>query len=207
MYCEWLESVSNEKLAASSKTSKFKGPVKRKQVVVRLPYDHEWIYSADAAYTLIPDCKGYNTIYDESEGLVDKGFFKRTSQMNKRDLRKETRMDKLADVNRFGMTEAEMMSIFNEAMNFKDNRSKVKGDPFDPASYPNNIEACCLAGHVCELINTKDGGMTVRGCCWKNKDEYLKMMETYKKHGASPFVGFRVMIHNAERGSDKDPFW
>jgi hypothetical protein len=210
IFCEWLEEETNVKLSESSKTSKIskiKAPVKKKQVAVRLPYDYEWIYSADAAYTLIPDCDGYNTIYDASEGLVDKGFFKRTSQVNKRDLRKETRMDKLADVNRFGMTEAEMIAIFKEAMNYKEGSSKSTANPFDPLSYPNNIEASCLAGHVCELIKDKEGGMTVRGCCWKDKEEFLKMMEVYKKNGASPFIGFRVVILNAGKGKDKDPFW
>ena len=207
IFCEWLEEETNQKLAESAQPSKMKGAVKKKQVIVRLPYDYEWIYSADAAYTLIPDCGGYNTIYDASEGLVDKGFFKRTSQVNKRDLRKETRMDKLLDVNRFGMTEAEMISIFKEAMSYKDAISKSSGNSSDPSSYPNNIEACCLAGHVCELIKDKEGGMTVRGCCWKSKEEYLKMLETYKKYGASPFIGFRVMILNTEKGTDKKPFW
>lgn len=207
IFCEWLQEETNQKLAESVQPSKTKGTVKKKQVIVRLPYDYEWIYSADAAYTLIPNCDGYNTIYDASEGLVDKGFFKRTSQVNKRDLRKETRMDKLADVNRFGMTEGEMISIFKEAMSYKDDNSKSSGNSFEPSSYPNNIEACCLAGHVCELIKDKEGGMIVRGCCWKSKEEYLKMMETYKKFGASPFIGFRVMILNADKGSDKNPFW
>lgn len=207
IFCEWLEEETNQKLAEFIQPSKVKGTLKKKEVVVRLPYDYEWIYSADAAYTLIPDCVGYNTIYDASEGLVDKGFFKRTSQVNKRDLRNETRMDKLADVNRFGMTEVEMTSIFKEAINYKDGNSKSSGNSSDPSSYPNNIEACCLAGHVCELIKDKEGGMKVRGCCWKNKGEYLKMMEAYKKNGASPFIGFRVMILNAEKGTDKNPFW
>jgi hypothetical protein len=209
LFCEWLEEQTNQRLSGPAKkfsTSKG-GQVKKKQVVVRLPYDHEWIYSADAAYTLIPDCPGYNTIYDASEGLVDKDFFKRTSQISKRDMRKETRMDKLADVNRFGMTEAEMIGIYKEAMNYRKRSSSGFINYSDPAAYPYNIEACCLAGHVCEIINVKDGGSTVRGCCWKSKEEYLKMMEAYKKHGASPFIGFRVMIMNSERGSDKDPFW
>jgi hypothetical protein len=207
IFCEWMEEEMNQKLAESTPSSKLKGAAKKKQVTVRLPYDYEWIYSADAAYTLIPDCGGYNTIYDVSEGLVDKGFFKRTSQVNKRDLNKETQMDKLADVNRFGMTEAEMISIFKEAVNYKDDNSKNSVNSSDPSFYPNNIESCCLAGHVCELIKDKDGGMTVRGCCWKSKEDYLKMMETYKKYDASPFVGFRVMILNTEKGNNKNPFW
>lgn len=205
LFCEWLEEEVNRQLEESVKISKTKVAGKKKQVVVRLPYDYEWIYSADAAYSLIPDCGGYNTIYDPSEGLVDKAFFKRTSERNKRSLRNENRMDKLSDVNRFGMTEGEMIAIFKEAISFTD-----KNNPAlitDPASYPNNIEACCLAGHVCELIKDREGGMLVRGCCWKSKDDYLKMLETYKKFGASPFVGFRVLILNAERGTDKNPFW
>ncbi len=213
IYCEWLQVECNEQLAASAaasaKFSKTKKPTaKKKQVIVRLPYDYEWIYSADAAFALIPDCQnGYNTIYDPSEGLVDKGFFKRTSQVNKIDKSKETPMDKLSDVNRFGMTEEEIIEIYKKAINYKDVKSKSTGNPASPESYPDNVEACCLAGHVSELIKSKDGAMTVRGCCWKDKEEYLKMMEVYNKNGASPFIGFRVVILNSERGSDKNPFW
>ncbi|MFL5766184.1 MAG: SUMF1/EgtB/PvdO family nonheme iron enzyme [Bacteroidia bacterium] len=204
LYCEWLEEETNAKFEEEAKSSKVKG-AKKKQVIVRLPYDYEWIYSADAANALVPDCGGYNTIYDPSEGLVDKDFFKRTSQLSKRDLKKETRMDKLSDINRFGMTEAEIIAIYREAMNYND--GKAKADPSDPANYPNNVEACCLAGHVCELIKTKDGGMTLRGCCWKDKDEYLKMADAYTKNGASPFVGFRIAIFNADKGTNRNPFW
>ncbi len=214
MFCEWMQDAFNEELNGTGKTGKDKfkttktsSSPKKKQVIVRLPYDYEWIYSVDAAYSLIPDCSGYNTIYDPSEGLVDKNFFKRTSQVNKLDKSKETKMDKLADVNRFGMSEAEMIEIFKKAVNYKDVTSKSSGKPADPSSYPDNIEACCLAGHVCELIKNKEEEITVRGCCWQNKDEYLKMMDTYKKNGASPFIGFRVLILTTERGKDKNPFW
>lgn len=210
MYCEWLQLETNEQLAAEaskiSKTSK-KSITKKKQVIVRLPYDYEWIYSADAAFALIPDCAGYNTIYDPSEGLVDKGFFKRTSQVNKVNKSQETPMDKLSDVNRFGMTEAEILEIFKKAMNYKNVKSKSSGNPAEPASYPDNVEACCLAGHVSELIKSKEGELKVRGCCWQNKDEYQKMLSVYNKNGASPFIGFRVLIITTERGSDKNPFW
>lgn len=211
IYCEWLQVECNEQLSASytnAKFSKNKNVGKKKQVIVRLPYDYEWIYSADAAFALIPDCQnGYNTIYDPSEGLVDKGFFKRTSQVNKIDKSKETPMDKLSDVNRFGMTEEEIIAIYKKAINYKDVKSKSTGNPASPESYPDNVEACCLAGHVSELIKSKDGEIKVRGCCWKDKEEYLKMMEVYNKNGASPFIGFRVVILNSERGSDKNPFW
>lgn len=209
MYCEWLQMETNEQIAAASpKNSKTKSTAKKKQVIVRLPYDYEWIYSADAAFALIPDCgSGYNTIYDPSEGLVDKGFFKRTSQVNKINKSQETPMDKLSDVNRFGMTEAEMIEIFKKAMNYKNVKSKSSGNPAEPASYPDNVEACCLAGHVSELIKSKEGELKVRGCCWQNKDEYQKMLSVYNKNGASPFIGFRVLIITTERGSDKNPFW
>ncbi|MBL0328527.1 MAG: SUMF1/EgtB/PvdO family nonheme iron enzyme [Bacteroidetes bacterium] len=208
MYCEWLQMEINEQLVGvSSKTSKVQGGGKRKQLLVRLPYDYEWIYAADAAYALIPNCAGYNTIFDPSEGLVDKGFYKRTSQVNKIDKSKETPMDKLSDVNRFGMSEAEMIEIFKKAINYKNVKSKSSGNPAEPALYPDNVEACCLAGHVSELIKSKEGELKMRGCCWQNKDEYLNMLSVFNKNGASPFVGFRVLIITSERGSDKNPFW
>ncbi len=217
IFCEWLEEeankklgesvISNKKFGESVKSSKVKGSPKKKQVTVRLPYDYEWIYLADAAYALIPNCKGYNTIFDASEGLVGKNFFKLTSQLSKRDLRKETRMDNLADLNRYGMTEAEMIAIFKEAMNYNDGNSKSSVTLSDPASYPYNMEACCLAGHVGELIKNKAGETTVRGCCWKSKEEYLKMMELFENEEASPFIGFRVVILNENLDSYKTPFW
>lgn len=207
LFCKWLEDKINQELEVVAKNSKGKAEIKKKQVTVRLPYDYEWIYSVDAAYALMPECNGYNTIYDASEGLVDKDFFKNTSQISKREKRKENRMEQLSNINRFGMKEDEMIAIYKEAMNFKGDKSKNSTNSSDPLSYPNNIEACCLAGHVCELINVKDGGTTVRGSCWKNKEEYLKMMEAYTKQGASPFVGFRVLILNAGKSTSKNPFW
>ncbi len=209
LYCAWLQDQMNESLsnAPVSGKAKFSGPTKKismgkaKKVTVRLPYDYEWIYAIDAYYALMPDCGGYNTIYDVSEGLVDKDFFKRTSEVSKHDKKKQTRMEKLSDVNRYGMTEAEMTAIFKEAISFKEKKS----DSNDPVAYPGKMEDCCLAGHVGELIYTKNGGTTIRGCCWKDKEEYLKMTAEYKKQNASPFVGFRVVF--ITDGTYKDPFW
>ena len=110
------------------------------------------------------------------------------------------------DINRYGMTETEMIEIFNKAINYK-NVGLKSSAASEQVLYSENIEACCSAGHICELINVKDGGTTVRGCCWQNKDEYLKMLDVYNKYDASPFVGFRVLIMTPERGSDKNPFW
>jgi hypothetical protein len=201
MFCKWLEEEMNGSLNGPKKKFSKNSSSKQKHITVRLPYDYEWIYAVDAYYALIPDCGGYNTIYDVSEGLVDKNFFKRTSQISKHDKNKLNRIDKLSDVNRYGMTEAEMIAIFKEAISFKEK----KADPADPYFYPGKMEDCCLAGHVGELINTKSGGTTIRGCCWKDKEEYLKMTNQYKKQGASPFVGFRVVF--ITNGTYKDPFW
>jgi hypothetical protein len=213
VFCEWLEAEVNTKLSELvPKKSKFNSAQasaqKAKQVIVRLPYDYEWIYSADAGVALIPDCPGYNTIYDPGEGLVDGGFYKRTSQLSKHAKKGLTRMDELMDVNRFGMTEAEILAIYKEAIEYKGGKARTNSfDPSAPPVYPGNVEACCLAGHVCELIKDKEGGMTVRGNCWSSKAEYLKMMDSFKKNNASPFIGFRVVIVNAEKGTYKNPFW
>lgn len=202
IFCKWLEKEINAKLNGPAKKIKSKGGTPKKEILVSLPYDYQWIYAADAYYALIPDCGGYNTIYDVSEGLVDKDFFKRTSQVNKWDQKKMTWMDKLNDVNRFGMNETEMMNIFREAMAFKE--KKISG--LETPAYPGKMENCCLAGHVGELILLKDGGTMVRGCCWKNKAEYEEMTSVYKKYGASPFVGFRVAFI-VKNTTNKDPFW
>ena len=52
----------------------------------------------------------------------------------------------------------------------------------------------------------------IQGFLWNRAEkqgvaDYLKMMEAYKKNGASPFIGFRVMILNADKGTDRNPFW
>jgi hypothetical protein len=208
MFCKWLETEINSKLDGRAKKVKgkfggtYKGPDPQKEIIVNLPYDYQWIYAADAYYALIPDCGGYNTIYDPGEGFVDKDFFKKTSQLNKREQKKMTKMDKLNDVNRFGMTEAEMLTIYKEALAFKEKKTSSAETP----AYPGKMENCCLAGHVGELIFLKDGGTMVRGCCWKNKAEYDEMLSGYKKYGASPFVGFRVAFI-VKNTTNKDPFW
>jgi hypothetical protein len=205
MFCKWFEKEMNEELNGPKKKIKTGGKfgdAPKKQIIVNLPYDYQWIYAADAYYALIPDCGGYNTIYDPSEGMVDKDFFKHTSQLNRWDKKKLTKMDKLNDENRFGMTEAEMLNIFKEALAFKDKKSSKT----ETSSYPGKMENCCLAGHVGELILLRDGGTMVRGCCWKDKAQYDEMVSVYKKLGASPFVGFRVAFI-VKNTTNKDPFW
>jgi hypothetical protein len=200
LFCEWMEEEMNTMLA-EAKIKKLKAADKKKTVTVRLPYDYEWIYAADASYAIIPDCGGYNTIYDPSEGLVNAYFFKRTSQLSKQAKKKLNRIDQLNDINRFGMSEQEMIGIYREAMNFK-RKKDVPAQVFSAEK----AEDCCLGGHVVELINTKDGGTTLRGCCWQDKSEYLKMAGDFKKYNGSPFVGFRIVLLSTN-GTYKDPFW
>ncbi|HOZ87722.1 MAG TPA: SUMF1/EgtB/PvdO family nonheme iron enzyme, partial [Bacteroidia bacterium] len=200
LFCEWMEEEMNTMLAVP-KIKKLKTADKKKTVTVRLPYDYEWIYAADASYAIIPDCGGYNTIYDPSEGLVNGNFFKRTSQLSKQAKKKLNRIDQLNDINRFGMNEQEMIAIYREAMNFK-RKKDVPAQVFSAEK----TEDCCLGGHVVEMINTKDGGTTLRGCCWKDKTEYLKMAGDFKKFNGSPFVGFRIVLLTTN-GTYKDPFW
>ncbi len=200
LFCEWMEEEMNKSLAGYTRPNS-KMARKKKEVIVRLPYDYEWIYAADASYAIIPDCGGYNTIYDPSEGLVNSNFFKRTSQLSKQAKKKLNRIDHLNDINRFGMSEQEMIAIYKEGMNFK-RKKTVQA----PAFSPEKVEDCCLAGHVVELINTKGGNTTLRGCCWKDKADYLKMANDFKKFDCSPFVGFRI-VFVTRNGTYKDPFW
>jgi len=91
-----------------------------------------------------------------------------------------------------------MIEIFKEAMQPFEYNSFVSGNSSNPDTYPNNIEACCLAGHVCEFVKSKDAKSVIRGFCWNSKEEYTKMVDEYKAYQASPFIGFRFIVLTQE---------
>jgi len=189
LYCSWLEKQLND-------LAKAKNP-KARTLKVRLPYDHEWIYAAKAGYAEIPDCAGYNTIYDPREGLVDRAFLRRIAQVKKMDKSSATPMDALFALNRYGMSEEEVLNIFEQGLRFR---------PADTL-YPSGIASISKAAHVSEMIRDLSGKPIVMGSCWKSKEVYQQMLEGFSKRSGSPHVGFRVVITGADKGSYKNPFW
>jgi formylglycine-generating enzyme required for sulfatase activity len=193
LFCDWLEKEINQ---FSQQLDPQAGSLK-----VRLPFDSEWIFATRRGYAHIPDCGGYNTIYDIQEGIVDMSYLKRIELIKKRGKSKRTMLDDLFSTNRYGMNEDETLRLFEQAMNYK-------GKPVTDSLYPNRMDVYSKAAHVSEItLDQETGNVLIVGSCWKNKQEYATMLKEFKKTAASPFVGFRVVIVTDNKASYKDPFW
>lgn len=193
LFCRWMEKEINQ--FAQSINPKAK-PLK-----IRLPFDSEWIFATRRGYAQIPDCGSYNTIYDINEGIIDIGYLKRIELIKKRKKSKMTALDQLFSTNRYGMDEDQTLQIFEQGFNYK-------GKPITDTLYPNRMDIFSKAAHVSEIIQEQGtGNIVIVGSCWKNKQEYSKMITEFNKEFASPFVGFRVVIINDNKASYKDPFW
>ncbi|HEY6161602.1 MAG TPA: SUMF1/EgtB/PvdO family nonheme iron enzyme [Bacteroidia bacterium] len=191
LFCKWLETrITDHYKVKRSNERKLK---------VRLPYDYEWIYSAKYGYAQIPDCGGYNTIYDIKEGLVDKSFLRRMSQIKKEDRKNATYMDELFATNRYGLDEKSILQIFEKGIRYN-------GEVSPDSIYPSGMSVLGKAGHVSEMINDYDGKPVIMGSCWASREQYLEMLGRFNASGGSPFVGFRVVITN-EGNTYKNPFW
>lgn len=192
LFCRWLEEEGNDYIKYSSE--------KIKPFKVRLPYDIEWINCAKVGYAFLPDCEGYNTLYELEEGYVDRSFYKRIAVVKKRN-KKVDPVEDLYATNRYGMSEKQIADIYNKAFTFYD------ASPFDTI-YPTRMNRFCEVGHVSEMTYEKrSGNIMVIGCCWKSKEEYQKMLSEFQKENASPFVGFRPVIVFEGMPEYKDPFW
>ncbi|TND05365.1 MAG: hypothetical protein FD123_3658 [Bacteroidetes bacterium] len=191
LYCSWLEKQLNDFLKARNP--------KARQLKVRLPYDYEWIYAAKTGYAEVPDCSGYNTIYDPKNGLVDKTFLKRLVKVKTVDRSQATAMDALFAVNRYKMSEEDVLRIFEQGLRY----SAPAGDSIGVKRIANLNKA----GHVSEIIQDPAGKTVIMGSCWKSREEYQEMLGEFQKRGGSPYVGFRVVIMHADKGSYKNPFW
>jgi hypothetical protein len=193
LYCEWLEEQVNQAyLLTHPKADSLK---------VRLPGDFEWLYAIRAGYSRLPDCSsGYNTIYDSREGLVDKSFLKRLALIRKRDRSKLTYVDGLYAINRYGMSENEIINIFENGLSYC-------ADSLKPGEAGKVLKYLGKAGHVSELIRDVKGRTIVIGSCWASKEEYMKMVGEFNSYSASPFVGFRFIVTGESKGSPKNPFW
>jgi hypothetical protein len=193
LFCDWLEKEINQ---YSQQLNSKAAPLK-----VRLPFDSEWIFATRRGYAQIPDCGGYNTIYDVQDGIVDINYLKRIELIKKRGKSKRTILDDLFLTNRYGISEDQTLRLFEQAFNYT-------GKAVTDSLYPNRMDIYSKAAHVSEIaLDQQTGNVLVVGSCWKNKQEYTNMLTEFKKTAASPFVGFRVVIVTDSKASYKDPFW
>jgi hypothetical protein len=193
LFCDWLEKEIN--------LFSFQLNPKASPLKVRLPFDSEWIVATRNGYAHIPDCGGYNTIYDVHEGIVDENYLKRIELMKKRGKSKRTTLDDLFSTNRYRMSEDQTLRLFDQAF-------KYDGKPITDSVYPNRMDIYSKAAHVSEItLDQETGNVLIVGSCWNNKQEYENMLKEFKKTAASPFVGFRVVIVTDNKASYKDPFW
>lgn len=192
LYCTWLETEVN-KYAVENK-------IKTKPFRIRLPKDVEWINSVAVGYAFMPVCNGYNTLYEIKEGYVDEAFLKRVATIKKRK-KKIEEVDVLYSTNRYGMGEKEITDIYNKAYPYYD---PLPADTI----HAKRMNRYCEIGHVSEMTyEMRSGNIMVVGCCWKNKEEYQKMLSEFHKANASPFVGFRPVIIQEGAAEYKNPFW
>lgn len=192
LFCKWLESEVNLYLQQHKSKEKIK---------IRLPFDSEWIFATKRGYVHFPDCDGYNTVYDKTEGIVDDHYLKWTAQIKKRDKKSQNELDAPFGTNRYGMSEKQVLQLFEQSENAT---SKLVSD----SVYPFKIDVYNKVAHVSEIIYSQGStSTTVIGSCWKSKKEYSQMMEEFKKASASPYVGFRIVLLNGNKASYKAPFW
>lgn len=186
LFCKWLEKETNLHLKAKDSKAK---PIK-----IRLPYDYEWISSAKIGKSQTVECDGYQTIYDISEGLVNKSFIKRLEKVRKTHLKKKKKYDPFFAINRYGMTENEILSVFKNTLDM-------------PKNYSDSLSNISQVAHVSEFIQNKLEEIIVFGSCWENKAEYTQMLEEFKNQSTSPFIGFRFVVENEKLPTYKNPFW
>ncbi len=186
LFCKWLEAITNKQLLLDNP--------KAKTIRLRLPYDDEWISAAKIGFAQTPVCDGYQTIFDITEGLVNKSFLKRQVKVQKHDLKDRTSLDNYFDMNRYGMTESDILNIFK-------NTDTIK------VHYPDGLKNIAKVAHVSEFIQNDEGKVIVFGSCWKSKEEYSEMLNAFKNKSASPFIGFRFVVENDQLETYKNPFW
>lgn len=192
LFCKWLETEANSYLQEHKSKSKIK---------IRLPFDSEWVFATKCGYVHFPDCDGYNTIYDKTEGIVDAHYLKWTGQIKKRDKKNPHELDLPYAANRYGMNEKQVLQLFEQGEN---SASKLVSD----SVYPFKMDVYNKVAHVSEIIYTHGSyATTVIGSCWKSKQEYLQMLDEFKKESASPYIGFRIVLLNGNKASYKAPFW
>jgi hypothetical protein len=192
LFCDWLQ----EEL----KLYVMKNNLKFPDLKIRLPYDNEAIFAAREGYAKISFEEGYNTIYDECEGLVDHTFTKRAQLAKKR----VKRMDTLYSVfvtNKYWWKEKEILDFYSQGNKYYRN---IPGDSI----FSDRMKVLTKIGRVSEMVMQKNSDNTwLSGQTWKTKAEYLKLESEFKLNKSSPFVGFRVVLIDPNDPEYKNPFW
>lgn len=192
LFCKWLEEETASYIRQNNR--------KLKAVLIRLPYDEEWVFAAREGYVKIAFEQGYNTIYDESAGLVNKSFTNRVELVKKHAERVDTLYPYYA-TNRYGWSEREISSFFETGMGYYRNL------PPDTIM-PKRMQVLGKFGHVSEMVPQKNNNkLWLSGLSWKSKDEYKNLEQEFKSRGSSPFVGFRIVVVNPNDPEYKNPFW
>lgn len=192
MFCHWLERETENYIKQNK--------LKAKPLQMRLPGDAEWIYAAWTGYGRIPYEKGYNTIFDPEEGLVNDAFPKRMEMIRKKVKRSDTLYD-LLSVNTYGWTEKALTDYFATA------HKRYNAAPHDTI-HPLRMKLYSRTYHVSEMTrNRRTEQLWLTGNSWKSKAAYQKFRDEFEAFKASPFAGFRFVIINSNDPEYKNPFW
>lgn len=192
LFCAWLqdEIVKYEK----------KNNIKSNNLQIRLPLAEEWIYAAREGYAKIAFDKGYNTIYDEREGLVNKTFTKRVELVKKRVKRIDTLYTQYT-TNRYGWKEDEILNFIAKGFSFY---SPSPSDTIHTA----RMKVFGKLGRVSEIVYQKNSKkIWLCGLNWANIESYQKLESEFVNNESSPFVGFRIIVVNPNDPEYKNPFW
>ncbi|MCE3226963.1 MAG: hypothetical protein K0S32_1514 [Bacteroidetes bacterium] len=192
LFCRWLEEEIKIYIRQNN--------LKEKPLTIRLPYDTEWLYAARNGFARIAFEGGYNTIFDISEGMIDKTTMKRLELVRKRVKKNDSLFD-LVSANHYGWNEKDIITLFGKGLKY------YSTFPVDTI-YPDRMKTFGKAGHVAEIICEKrTNKIWFIGTSWKNKEDYLKLQNEFRNTNASPFVGFRPVIINSNDPVHKNPFW
>lgn len=192
LFCRWLEEEGNFFIQKNS--------MKSKVLQIRLPFVEEMIRAARDGYARFAYEKGYNTIYDLEEKLVDNSFSGRAETIKKRASKSDTLYSILV-TNKYGWNEREISDFFNAGLNYYNTQ------PSDTL-FSERMKVFGKIGRVSELVMQKNTSkIWLAGQSWKSKEEYLKFEEEFKNKLVSPFVGFRPIIIFNDAPSYKNPFW
>jgi len=192
LFCKWLE----EEVALYLQQHH----LKTRLLQIRLPYDVEWIYAAREGYAKIAFEKGYNTIYDLTEGLVDKSFISRVELIKKRVKRIDTLYEKFV-TNKYDWSEKEIINLLNNGIGYY---NTITADTI----YTTRMKVLGKLGRVSEMVIQKNSPRVwLSGLSWKRKEDYFKMESEFKTNLCSPFVGFRIVIIDPSDPEYKNPFW
>lgn len=192
LFCKWLEEeVQLYTIQYHLKTTSLQ---------IRLPYDDEWIYAAREGYAKIAFEKGYNTMYDETEGLVNSSFTNRVELIKKR-VKKVDSLYAQFTTNKYGWTEKEILAFYTIGLNY------YNKTPIDTI-YANRMKVLNKFGRASEIVYQRNTShIWLPGLSWKNKGTYLKLENEFKTNASSPFVSFRFVVVNPHDPEYQNPFW